>query len=208
LRRFARSDTGAEWHPEGTAVPIVIGRTGLAWGVGFDELAAAEAGTSGPRKREGDGRSPAGIFEVESAFGFPPADSMGWVRLPYLGLTPTSDCVDDTASAHYNSVIDRSDVARVDWQSAEHMRQIPQYRLGAIIGYNTSPAVRGRGSCIFFHIWSGPGSTTAGCTALDERNLTELVGWLDTRARPVVVQLPASVYLRLSGDWGLPALSR
>jgi D-alanyl-D-alanine dipeptidase len=206
LRRFARSTAQSGWRPQGNAVPIVIGRSGLAWGVGFDELAAAPA-TAGPRKREGDGRSPAGVFPVDTAFGFPPADSLH-LLLPYLALTQATDCVDDTASVHYNRVVERNEVARVDWGSAEHMRQIAQYRLGAIIGYNSSPPVKGRGSCIFFHIWGGPRSTTAGCTALAEADVTQLVGWLDPRARPVVVQLPHAAYGQLGAAWRLPALDR
>lgn len=126
------------------------------------------------------------------------------VHLPYVQLTPTTECVDDTASVHYNTVVDRSKVPRVDWNSAEHMRRVAQYKLGVIVGYNATPPVKSRGSCIFFHIWAGPRSTTVGCTALDEKELERLVAWLDPRARPVVVQLPAAVYPRVQKDWGLP----
>ena len=205
LRRFVRDGAGAPWRQEGVAVPIVVGRTGLAWGVGFDRLAAAGAPTAGPSKHEGDGRSPAGVFPLDTAFGFAPADSMSWVRLPYVPLQPTSECVDDTASTHYNTVVDRGAVP-VDWQSAEHMRQVAQYRVGLIVGYNAAPPVKARGSCIFVHIWAGPRSTTVGCTALDATELARLVAWLDPRARPVIVQVPASVYERVRDEWRLPAL--
>ena len=196
LRRFVRDDVHAPWRGVESAVPIVLGRTGLAWGVGLER--------AGPHKQEGDGRSPAGVFALDMAFGFAPADSMRWLRLPYLQLTPTVDCVDDTASVHYNAVVDRNAVARVDWQSAEHMRRIGQYRLGVIIDYNSGPAVKGRGSCIFFHIWGGPRSTTAGCTALDAAPLEHMMAWLDARARPVLVQLPVAVYADVRGEWRLP----
>jgi D-alanyl-D-alanine dipeptidase len=204
LRRFVRSDTRASWRREGAVVPIVVGRTGLAWGIGFDKLAVPGVPTAGPRKIEGDGRSPAGVFPLDTAFGFSPADSMRWVRLPYVQLTSSSECVDDTASVHYNTVVDRGAVSRVDWKSAEHMRQVPQYRIGVIVGYNASPPVKARGSCIFFHIWAGPRSTTVGCTALDAKELEQLIAWLDPRARPVVVQVPAAVYLLVQSQWDLP----
>ena len=203
LRRFVRPSAGSPWQPDGAAVPIVVGQTGLAWGVGFDHLAADASTAAGPTKVEGDGRSPAGIFPLDTAFGFAPPDSMRWVRLPYVAVTPTTECVDDTTSTHYNTVVDRRTVPRVDWQSAEHMRRIAQYRLGVIIGYN-APPVKARGSCIFFHIWGGPRSTTVGCTALDATELARLVAWIDPKARPVGVQLPASVYERMRGAWGLP----
>lgn len=208
LRRFVRDGVDSPWRRYGGVVPIVVGRTGLAWGVGFDRPSAAGALTDGPRKREGDGRSPAGIFPLDTAFGFAPADSTPWVRLPYVPLEPTSECVDDTSSVHYNTVVDRRAVPHVDWQSAEPMRRVAQYRLGVIVGYNAAPPVKARGSCIFVHIWAGPRSTTVGCTALDATELERLVAWLDPRARPVIVQVPAPVYRRLRGDWGLPELDR
>lgn len=207
LVRFARASRSSPWQPVGEPVPVVVGRTGLAWGVGFDGLALAPDGES-PRKREGDGKSPAGIFPIGQAFGFAPADSMAWMRLPYLPLGSGTECVDDTASVHYNQVVERTAVAGVDWRSSERMRQIGQYRLGAIIAYNASPPAKGRGSCIFLHVWAGPRSTTSGCTALDERALRELVAWLDPRSAPVLVQVPAAAYAKQRGDWNLPPLDQ
>lgn len=198
LRRFVRADAQAPWRAEGGAVPVVIGRSGLGWGVGFEGF----AGRDEPRKREGDGRSPAGVLTLERAFGFPPADSIQ-LGLPYLPLTAGTECVDDTASVHYNGVVERGEVPRVDWRSSEHMRQIGQYQLGVITGYNT-PAVKGRGSCIFLHVWAGARSTTSGCTALDMDELEDLVSWLDPNAHPVLVQLPMAAFTRVQSAWGLP----
>jgi L,D-peptidoglycan transpeptidase YkuD (ErfK/YbiS/YcfS/YnhG family) len=204
LWRFERATTSDSWHATVTGSPIVVGRTGLAWGTSFDQLAAS---TAAPHKHEGDGKSPAGVFPLDTVFGFAPHDSMSWVRMPYVQLLPGTDCVDDTASAHYNTVVSSDAVSRVDWASAEHMRQIGQYRMGVIVGYNAAPPIRGRGSCIFLHIWGGPRSTTAGCTALDATELSRLVGWLDRARRPVIVQLPATEYDRLRARWRLPRLA-
>ena len=206
MRRFVRNDLHSTWQRVGTPVPIVVGRTGLAWGIGFDYLAISETPTAGPRKFEGDGRAPAGVFPLDTVFGFSAADSMQSVHLPYVQLASTTECVDDTASVHYNTVVDRDAVPKVDWSSSEHMRRVAQYKLGIIVGYNAMPPVKSRGSCIFFHIWAGPRSTTVGCTALDEKELERLVAWLDPRARPVVVQVPAAVYPRVQKDWRLPSL--
>jgi D-alanyl-D-alanine dipeptidase len=201
LRRFSRDTPGSQWRQQGQTIPIVVGRTGLAWGVGFDSAAIAGE----PHKHEGDGRSPAGVFPIDTAFGFAPTDSMRPLRLPYVSLTANTDCVDDTASIHYNTVVDKSAVP-IDWNSAEHMRNVGQYRLGAIIGYNATPPMKGRGSCIFFHIWSGPRSTTVGCTAMDAGELERFIAWLDRRKQPVVVQVPASDYNRIRDKWNLPEL--
>jgi D-alanyl-D-alanine dipeptidase len=201
LQRFGRATTGSQWRALDRPVPVVVGRTGIAWGVGFDD-----ASTEGPHKHEGDGKAPAGIFPLDTAFGFAPPDSIQSVRLPYVQLVPTTDCVDDTASLHYNTVVDRATAPRVDWNSAEHMRQVAQYKIGVIVGYNASPPVKGRGSCIFLHIWAGPDSHTAGCTAFDEVKLGEVMRWLDPGKRPLLVQLTAEEYEKLQARWGLPSL--
>jgi zinc D-Ala-D-Ala dipeptidase len=200
LRRFERSSPDAEWQPVADPVPVVVGRTGIAWGVGFDGVSS-----EGPHKREGDGKAPAGIFPLDTVFGFAPRDSVqNSVRLPYVQLLPTTDCVDDTNTARYNTVVDRASVTRVDWNSAEHMRQVAQYEIGVIVGYNAMPPVKGRGSCIFLHIWAGPESHTAGCTALDEAELRKMILWLDPKKQPALVQLTASDYSMLRMRWRLP----
>ena len=199
LHRFSRELPGGGWAPVGSSVPIVVGRTGLAWGDA--ELAAAGQ----PVKHEGDGKSPAGAFPLDTAFGFAPRDSAGLLGVPYAMLTPGSDCVDDERSVYYNTVVDKARVPSVDWNSAEHMREISVYRIGVIVGYNANPPVRGRGSCIFLHIWGGPASVTAGCTAMDAGSLDALIRWLDRDRRPIIVQLPMAEYRRLAAAWQLPA---
>ena len=187
------------WRAIDQPGPVVVGRTGLAWGVGFDGVSS-----EGPHKREGDGKSPAGIFPLDTLFGFAPANSTSDLRLPYVQLLPTTDCVDDTASAHYNTVVDKASTTLVDWSSAEHMRQVGQYEVGVIVGYNAMPPVKGRGSCIFLHIWAGPGSHTAGCTAFAEPKVREMMSWLDPKKRPVLVQLTTNQYASLRTRWKLP----
>lgn len=199
MQRFGRASATSEWRAIDQSVPVVVGRTGIAWGVGFDGVSA-----DGPHKREGDGKAPAGMFPLDTAFGFASRESMQGLRLPYVQLQPTTDCVDDTASSHYNTIVDKASASRVDWSSAEHMRQVAQYKMGVIVGYNAHRPVKSRGSCIFLHIWAGPQSHTAGCTAFDETNLREMMMWLDPEKRPLLVQLTASEYRDLRARWKLP----
>jgi D-alanyl-D-alanine dipeptidase len=198
LQRYARADARAPWRAEGAPVPIVVGQSGLAWGDG------ALGGRRDPHKREGDGRAPAGRFPLGTAFGFAPPAEMDQVRLPYRQLADGTECVDDPASVHYNTVVDRGAARRVDWTSSEKMRAIDLYRLGVVVRYNASPVRRGRGSCIFLHIWRAAGSPTSGCTAMPAGDLETVVRWLDPARHPVLVQLPAAEYARLRGAWGLP----
>ena len=198
LRRFERATPTGAWRQVGNVVPVVVGRTGVAWDDGQAGAAAGE-----PVKREGDGRSPAGAFALDTAFGFDIRQIVSWVRLPYVRLRETTECVDDVRSVHYNTIVDRDSVPRVDWTSSEKMREIDQYAYGVHVAYNAPPAPA-RGSCIFLHIWAGPQSVTAGCTAMELGALRELMGWLDPQRRPMLVQLPASAVERRRGEWSLP----
>ncbi|MEO6526189.1 MAG: L,D-transpeptidase family protein [Gemmatimonadaceae bacterium] len=199
LRRFARGASGGAWQPVGAEVPIVVGQTGLAWDAA---LALGQPGE--PVKREGDGKSPAGAFALDTAFGFQIGQIMPWVRLPYLQLRNTTECVDDAGSQFYNTIVDREQVTRVDWKSSERMREIDQYALGVHVRYNGTPPRRGGGSCIFLHIWAGPRSVTAGCTAMERSALEEIVRWLDPREQPMIVQLPVGALSTVRSAWGLP----
>lgn len=200
--RYSRAGAHDAWRLDHAAVPIVVGRTGLAWGIGFDAL--DDAAHPGPHKHEGDGKSPAGVFPLDTVFGYAQASAAPTNRMPYVQLTDVSDCVDDTASAHYNTVVEKSAVPRMDWNSAEHMRSVWQYEIGVIVGYNAPKPTRGRGSCIFLHIWGGPDSHTAGCTAFDKDELRALIEWLDESKHPILVQMPSAEYAKWRTAWSLP----
>jgi L,D-peptidoglycan transpeptidase YkuD (ErfK/YbiS/YcfS/YnhG family) len=175
---------------------VVLGKNGMGWGKGLLDAGQRE----GPVKQEGDGKAPAGIFKLGSAFGY---DSRAETRLPYLALTSTIECVDDASSKRYNQLVDGSTVAK-DWNSAERMRrQDDLYRQGIFIEHNT-PASPSAGSCIFFHIWRGPTAPTRGCTAMDPANIARLFNWLDPRQSPLLVQLPEAQYQQLRARWKLP----
>ncbi len=203
LRRFAREHVDAGWRPVGPALPVSLGRSGLAWGRGRHPL----PGGAGRVKREGDGRSPAGVFAISALFGAAAPDSplAGAARLPYLTATAGLKAIDDPASAHYNRIVDQTAVAQPDWASCEDMlRDDGRYAVGAVIAHNADPPLPGAGSCIFLHVWAGAGAPTAGCTALALADMRALAGWLDGAAAPLLVQLPRAEYECRRADWGLP----
>jgi len=198
LQRFERIDHA--WQPVGPLIRVVVGRNGMGWGRGVHPMPQP-----GPQKKEGDGKSPAGIFELRYAFGYEPPDKVPGIKMPYLQCTHTLECVDDPESSHYNQVLDRSSVPQPDWHGSEKMRMTNgQYRLGLAIEHDTSPPVPGDGSCVFIHIWLGPGIGTSGCTAMRDGDVETLLGWIDARTTPILVQLPQSEYLRLQKRWRLP----
>jgi L,D-peptidoglycan transpeptidase YkuD (ErfK/YbiS/YcfS/YnhG family) len=201
LRRWQREGAGAAWAPVGEPWDGVVGRAGLAWGRGAHGD-GPPAGRGGPRKLEGDGRSPAGLFTVGPAYGYDPRPPPG-TRLPYTTATDTWRCVDDPASRHYNRLLDERTVT-IDWSSREELRRDDElYRWVVELGHN-SDGRPGAGSCIFLHLWSGPGTSTAGCTAMDGARMTMLLTWLDPAARPMFVLLTRDEYAALATAWRLP----
>ena len=199
LRRFERSSATAPWKPVVAPIEMVVGRNGLAW----DPL--AEKVIDGPTKREGDGRSPAGVFSLGTAFGYAPPPEAKGLKLPYLHVTEGIECVDDAASSSYNTIVNRRSLARPDWKSSEKMREVGEaYHWGVVVNYNT-PATANRGSCIFLHVGGGPASKgTAGCTAMAESELRAMMAWLDPAKSPVLVQFPSLAMTALRANWSLP----
>lgn len=198
LRRWRRED-GA-WRADGEPWQGVIGKTGAAWGHGLHGAGAPE-GRGGPIKREGDGKSPAGVFELRGAYGYA-AKAPRNTLLPYAQLTADWQCIDDPGSRHYTQLVDLSRGIVVDWTSAEQMRRADALYTWVIDVAHNRSATPGAGSCIFFHVWRGPSSPTVGCTAMAERALTALMRGLDPAA--VYVLLPRAEYDAFAAPWGLP----
>ncbi len=195
-QRYAR-EADSRWKKVGEPFPVVVGKTGLGWGRGLSDTAAL----TGPHKQEGDGRAPAGIFSLTSAFGYEPATK---TRLPYLPLSDSIECVDDSKSTHYNTLVDSAKVAK-DWDSTEHMHRADElYHFGVFVAHNTGPATPGSGSCIFLHIWRGSDQGTVGCTAMERGDIEMLLAWLDPRKSPVLIQMPRAQYTEERAAWGMP----
>jgi D-alanyl-D-alanine dipeptidase len=200
-RLYERKSPRAAWKQLGAEFPVVVGRGGL----GLDESAQSLEDAAAPHKKEGDGRSPAGIVPLTYAFGRPekPAET----KLEYRRLAESTECVDDVDSTHYNKIVDRYQVGNFDWKSSEKMLQVgDQYDLGVFVAYNSYPAVRGSGSCIFLHVWKDAETGTSGCTAMSHENIEKVLKWLDPAKKPHLIQLPTQVYSIRRKQLNLPKL--
>lgn len=199
LVRYARDDASG-WQSVGAPVRVSLGGRGLAWGRGLHP-----SGQVGPLKHDGDHRSPAGVFALQTAFGAAPSLPNGAHGFPYLQATATTYCVEDVRSAHYNELIDASEVKHVGWQRWSPLRRADGlFRFGVVVRQNAPDVVAGAGSCVFLHVWRGEHQPTVGCTAMAADSIEEILRWLDPKADPVLVQLPAAAYEALRGAWSLP----
>ncbi|MCK9373319.1 MAG: L,D-transpeptidase family protein [Sulfuricurvum sp.] len=171
MQRYSKEGV---WQKTGEAVAVTLGRNGLGWSDGEN-----------PLKYEGDGRSPAGVFAITRTFG---SDLAANSAMPYVYADENVICIDESSDERYNqiAVLDPAHPPK----SYETMRRTDEvYRNGAIVEYNAQ-GEKGRGSCIFIHLNHPDHRPTAGCTAMEESALKELLGWFDPSKNPVMVQIP------------------
>lgn len=219
LYGFSRRDGASPWQLA-FSYPAVLGKNGLGWGLGIHGWILGD----GPVKKEGDKRSPAGLFHLPTAFGYASAKEAGITSYPYLQVTENILAVDDPLSPFYNRFVDRRKQDPGKWQSAEVMlRPDGSYRLGLFISHNDPafrpakespengqslpiPGAQALGSCIFLHIWKSENSPTIGCTALAPENMAIVARWLRPDSNPLLLQLPLAQYLHFQKAWNLPSL--
>jgi zinc D-Ala-D-Ala dipeptidase len=193
---------GSEWVRLPGHFEAVVGGSGMAWGIGLHEKHG-----EGPVKKEGDRKAPAGIFRLVKAMGYdsaPPAR----VSFPYKQILEKSLCIDDPDSKFYNQILNETEIPLpgIPWKSSELMRRKDAlYKWLIVVDYNVVEPKPGAGSCIFIHVWKSGTEGTAGCTAMAEKDLLELLAWLKSDANPTLVQLPKDVYDEYREPWDLPA---
>jgi zinc D-Ala-D-Ala dipeptidase len=200
---FQRKSSIKTWEQIGEKISCDLGTNGLGWGKSLIITKKFD----GPVKHEGDDKSPAGVFRLPFAFGFYPKGNVKWIKLPYIQITKSMQCVDDTNSINYNKVVDSSKVKKADWNSSEKMRTIDEYEYGIFIANNWRPAVKGKGSCIFLHISDQPRQSTEGCTAIPRENIIAMLKWLKPEKHPLLIQLTREFYNSLRKKMGLPMLN-
>jgi D-alanyl-D-alanine dipeptidase len=188
------------WRQRESPIPVVVGKAGLAWGRGLMHTPAPP----GPIKVEGDNRAPAGIFRLRFVFGYAPPRKVR-IRMPYLGLSENIVAIDDPRSRYYNQLVDRTKIKDSEWGAEQMMLRDGRYKWGVFVEHNF-PAKPGAGSCIFLHVWKNSETATAGCTALAENDLVNIIRWLDPARRPLLVQMPQPIYKQMREEWNLPDL--
>jgi L,D-peptidoglycan transpeptidase YkuD (ErfK/YbiS/YcfS/YnhG family) len=198
LQLFERP-RGGQWKAVTQPVPVLFGKNGLAWGTGI-----AGQNEPGLRKKERDGRAPAGIFEIGQVFGYDAHLPEG-ADYPYHQVTEADIWSDDPRSPNYNRHIVIDPKNPPDNYSHEKMRSGDfAYHWLIEVRHNSDPPVPGAGSAIFFHIRRGVNRPTAGCTTMAEADLVRLIKWLRAPRHPCYALLPIAEYQKKWQTWNLP----
>ncbi|MFV9634875.1 L,D-transpeptidase family protein [Mycobacterium neumannii] len=160
--------TGAGWQPVAAGIPAWIGANGMT-----------------PQSHDGEMKTPMGVFTLDFAFGTEPNPGGG---LPYVQVGPDHWWDGDMKSPTYNTmqVCKKAQCPfDTDPASGTENLQIPQYVHAVVMGVNKA-RVPGNGGAFFVHATDG--GPTAGCVAIDDGKLVEIMRWLRPGALIAIAQ--------------------
>lgn len=166
-----------------------LGKNGLAWGLGLHNNPK-----NATVKKEGDLRTPAGLFRIGGAWGYDKKIQKK-ATLPYRQVTSRDLWVEDSTSDKYNRHVIIDHEPATEWEKQQQMKQNDAaHALKLFIAHNAPPKPKPlAGSSIFFHIWRNGGkNATAGCTTMDATALKNLIAIIDPQLQPCYLILPES----------------
>jgi L,D-peptidoglycan transpeptidase YkuD (ErfK/YbiS/YcfS/YnhG family) len=162
---------------------LVVGRWGARF-AGRRFPCATGRGGIGVKGSEGDRVTPVGRHRIEAVLWRPdhgPRPRLGG-GLAAAPIGPRDGWSDDAADPAYNRRVRRPHPFR-----HEPLRRRDRlYDLVAVLDFNRRPAVPGKGSAIFLHLWRGPRRPTAGCIAFRRADLAWILARWNRRSRVVV----------------------
>ncbi|WP_326548381.1 L,D-transpeptidase family protein [Mycolicibacterium sp. ND9-15] len=159
---------GMSWRPIAAGIPAWVGANGMT-----------------PQSHDGEMKTPMGIFTLDFAFGTAPSPGGG---LPYVQVGPDHWWDGDMKSPTYNTmqVCKKAQCPfDTDPASGTENLQIPQYVHAVVMGVNKA-RVPGNGGAFFLHATDG--GPTAGCVAIADDKLVEIIRWLRPGALIAVAQ--------------------
>ncbi|MDO4809930.1 MAG: L,D-transpeptidase family protein [Eubacteriales bacterium] len=166
------------------AVPV----SASAWTLAVAPAKAVMGRKGMGKGKEGDEKTPLGMFRMDTPFGICPAEE-GFPG-EYLQVGPqyywsgdqtdrkvlSADGKTSSVENTYNHLVDINRVPGLDKARSEHLSDITaEYRYCLNIGYNPE-CVKGKGSALFLHcINYASGRGTGGCVAVDEQIMKQLL---------------------------------
>ncbi|MDR3478019.1 MAG: L,D-transpeptidase family protein [Gammaproteobacteria bacterium] len=130
-------------------------------------------------KKEGDGATPVGDFQVREVFYRPDRLTKLSTAIPVIAMEKNMAWCDDVRSPYYNQQVELPFAL-----SHENLwREDHVYDVVVIVGYNDQPVIKGKGSAIFMHIAREGYTPTAGCIAFSEKDLLKILKEIGPGAR-------------------------
>lgn len=173
------------YQPESySAIFVALEKKDGSWALKFDpiEVGVGKNGfAASGDKREGDGKSPTGIFRLGKLYSY---EKQINTLLENQQTAAEDKWIDDPDSEDYNTYVKGATNAK----SYENLLlKNDAYKYCIVVEYNTNPIIKGEGSAIFFHLGVKKPYFTAGCVAIDEDNMKSIVNWLDPKLNPSII---------------------
>lgn len=158
VRRAPGSRTRGILTFRGASLPVALGRSGIK-----------------ANKREGDGATPRGRFRLVHLWWRADRMPRPKTRLPVRPVRTDDAWCEDPEDRRYNRAVKLSPESTADrlWRD-DHL-----YDLVIELDHNTRPRVMNLGSAVFIHVAREGFASTAGCVALNARDLRRLLAHLD-----------------------------
>lgn len=133
-------------------------------------------------KREGDQKSPSGLFELGQLFCY---DNNVETKMSYIQSSADDKWIDDPDSEDYNRHV-RGETGARSYEKL--LLNGNDYRYCMVIEYNTHPVVKGCGSAIFLHLSEGKSiNSSAGCVVLTQSDMERLLKWMNPELNPSIL---------------------
>jgi len=164
------------WKVVKAPVKVGIGRSGFA--------APGE-------KREGDKKSPTGIFRLGQLFCY---ENAVQTKMPYIQTNNDDKWIDDPESPDYNKYI-RGTTSALSWENLELKGN--DYYYCMVIEYNFRPVIKGMGSAIFMHLSEGDElNESAGCVIVLQKDMEWLLNWMLPTSNPSIIMGTEKILLK------------
>ena len=166
------------------AIVVALEKVNKKWRIKLGPVQASigRTGFALPgEKIEGDGKSPTGIFDLGQLYTY---EARVKTSLPFIQTNSEDKWIDDPNHENYNTHIRGNTNAK----SFEHLNLSSiDYKYCMVIEYNTHPVVKGKGSAIFFHLATPNYDPTAGCVAIQESDMDQILLWLDPNKQKAIL---------------------
>ncbi len=133
-------------------------------------------------KREGDGKTPLGLFPLRELLYRPDRITRPATDLTVTAITAQMGWCDDSTHPHYNTHVTLPFPASHETLWREDHR----YDLIIPLGYNDAPPIAGKGSAIFFHLAAEDYAGTEGCVAIARADMERLLPYITTNTMMLI----------------------
>ena len=166
-------------------------KTGTTWTSTYTTVngrIGANGTTNGTTRVQGTDTTPTGTYTITQGFG---VGANPGTKMPYHVVTSQDWWDEDPTSAYYNTMRTAAQggfhLTQDGPDGSEQLIDYPvQYHNALVINFNMNPTVHTRGAGIFLHDLGPEAGPTAGCVALPEAVMTDIIRWINPADHPVI----------------------